>query len=332
MFISYKELLLSSLRLTWRNKALWIFAFFGILLTAVDLVNFLEVYVSNRQIFSVENLRLVLPFFDFMSSLFFAPEGAGFAYYAIYSLLSIAYVGLIVLGFWFAFKAQITTIKQIYSAQKQKDLTVTQASLQVFQSSHKQTILSLLGLYLTTKLTFILLALIMNLPVLGLFWFNGHYTTLFFSSLAVTLKLALFFIAVLFFFIILFAINYIILQKQTVKEALVNGARLFWNNFLISIETAILVFVLHYFLTYITLPLLQVVFITMTVLIGMGTGIVSSLIVLSIIFLLMLFIFMIIGALSLFQLTLWTQLFVKLTETHSKGFTHRLFAKLFKRT
>jgi hypothetical protein len=69
----------------------------------------------------------------------------------------------------------------------------------------------------------------------------------------------------------------------------------------------------------------------MTVLIGMGTGIVSSLIVLSIIFLLMLFIFMIIGALSLFQLTLWTQLFVKLTETHSKGITHRLFAKLFKR-
>ncbi len=162
---------------------------------------------------------------------------------------------------------------------------------------------------------------------LGIFYY--------FFSLKTALATVFFILALAFSliisFVIKYAIGFVIIKKERLGPALAKALRLFWANWLVSVEMALLLFVIGILGTIITTFLIFVLAAPFSVLLAIAAHIpffFGKILILIFIFSLLLFIVFLAGAFwTVFQTSAWTILFIELISRGGRSKLVRLLAK-----
>lgn len=123
-----------------------------------------------------------------------------------------------------------------------------------------------------------------------------------------------------------YSLLYIMVYRQTVREAFANAWLLFRTNWLISIETSLLIlatlFVSFILLSLVFLPILLILFALFAAFIASGTAL--ELFLLTVLVLLILIVALFVSFFTAFQMSIWVSIFRRLTTGEHQSKIHRL--------
>ncbi len=322
---SYRSLFKQGWSITWRYKYLW---FFGLFASIVASSGAWEYQVFSQSVNygliegSYVRLSGVLETWELAKGFFLGL--ANLLSYDILTILNVLSIITITLTLIVSFVWLSVTSQAALVIEAKKLLSSKKKSLPVswrdgFSEGHVY-FWRLLGLNILIKFLITIAFFIVALPLLFMALkdtgaMTAAYTILFVIFIPISVSLSL---------IIKYAIAYVVLNKKPTATSLELGTRLFRRNWLVSLETAILLFIINFaaslaFVLVLAIPLMPLLFFALA---------------LDIVWLAYLLIFLTFTAIILFgsiittfQTTSWTNLFLQLTDKGGQAKLERLFGR-----
>jgi len=318
---SYRTVLGSAWTITKQHKKLWIFGFLAFLLSAGGEYQILtkilnEDYgVGVYEKMQTGSTMMSGPFWSNLLQVCYAQPRIGFGV-ALLMFLMAAVCFLIV---WICIKSQIALVKwtKNYLAVKNKD---KETSVWTEISSYNKNFWSVLGLNITIKIAITTLFFLLSLPLIFLYFKDSNfallvYTLFFIVFIPIAISLSL---------IIKYSIASVVLEKQNFIQSLESGYNLFCRNWLVSLEMAILLFLINFLTGLVIMFVLSVVLLPIIL-----TLIIFNLIIPLYVIIIFSFLILVLTAaiLMTFQTSSWTILFLELQENKVKAKLERIFDK-----
>jgi hypothetical protein len=322
---SYRSILKQAWLIAWKHKYLWFFGLFASLAVAGGSMEYQFVTQGLGQGLingSSQSLNGLLALSDIWQTFWlgivtlFSQD--------IITILNILTILLLVLTLiavfiWLAISSQaalVDNVKKIITTKKNLNILSIRDGL----TSGSRYFWPVLGLNVLIKILISFVFLIICLPLLFMalsdsYWFVVAYIILFVIFIPIAVSLSL---------IIKYAISYNVLEKQTMIKSLENGWKLFKKNWLISLEVAIILFVINFLSSFVLLVIVSILFFPLLFL-----SILFSISWLSfLLLLLILFVAILFGSLlTTFQITSWTNLYLHLKENKGLAKLERIFQK-----
>ena len=239
----YRPMLKQAVAITWRNKVLWFFGLFSALLTSGGAYN---IGLGNFEKVEAQGLRLN-NFKNFLQhwTLNFGSGGKidimdvwqTVGIWGIFLMLII--LAVVVFLFWLAVSSQGALVFGLGRTVEKKEFNFNQLFRQGMHKFWAVLLLNLIfGVVLLTAL------LLLSLPFFILFMSTSQ--TVIWQSILVVLSFLVWVpLAAVLFIIIRYALIYTVNQEEHVGEALSKAFSLFAKNWIVSLETALLLFVLN---------------------------------------------------------------------------------------
>jgi len=320
----YRPILKIAWQILWRAKYLWFFGLFAVLVSNSGELNLI---INNFSIVSeqgpfLRNLKLLYSQGVFNNPITNLKElVANFNLSAI--ILLILFIALFLFLIWLAVVAQAGLVSGAYREYRKQPSGFVSA----FKTG-RQNFWPVLALNVIGKIVIYGALLIVGLPLVLLYLKQPSETgQLLFVLLSFIILIPL---AVIVSFLIKYAIIFVVLKKEKVGQALKSGWRLFIKNWVVTVEMAIILFLIS-ILTGIVMILVTVILaIPLSLLVYIFYILqVEGLLMLAVILallLLVLLIFWLGTLLSTYQMTCWVLLFDRLTESQVFSKISRLVA------
>lgn len=319
---SYRSVLGSAWTITKQHKKLWIFGFLAFLLSAGGEYQILTKIINEDYGYGVYNQMAsgsTMMSWSFWSDLFrvcTTDPRTGLA--VVMMIVLMAAVAFVIL--WICVKSEIALVKwtKTYLNSKNKD---KKASVWEEISTKDQKFWPVLGLDIATKIAITVLFSLLSLPLIFLYFKDSNfailiYTLFFIVFLPLAISISL---------IIKYSVAGVVLEKQSFVNSLESGWKLFLDNWLVSLEMAILLFLINFFISLIGVFILSVVLLPI-----MLALIIFNLAIPLFLFVIVTFSLLVVTAAALmtFQTSAWTILFLELKSTNTvKAKLERIFNK-----
>ncbi|MEI7620701.1 MAG: hypothetical protein WCJ57_03995 [Candidatus Falkowbacteria bacterium] len=308
---SYRQMLLQTFRITWKNRYLWFFGLFASLLSIGA-----EYQILTRAMSRGASLTWFSDWSNFFNSGLFSwgffPNLIGMfgqdpVTMSIALVISLVLLAALLLLIWLAIISQIAIVnnsnKIINSKKEVADLNLHSGVL-----AGNKSFWSVLWFNVISKIVVNVLVFLVSLPLIFLFW-----NKIFSGTLYILLFIFLIPLAVAFSLMIKYAIAFVVLKKESFGKALNSAIKLFTENWIVSLEVAFLLFAISFFATFVILTASLVValpFVALAaVILSAFTSVAFwSVVVLGII-VLTAFIVICGSILGTFQVVAWTNLF-----------------------
>ncbi|NQU83566.1 MAG: hypothetical protein HQ536_02545 [Parcubacteria group bacterium] len=304
----YRPILKKALELTWRNKFLWVFGFFATFLGSGGVY---DVVIKGWQ--TVGGKAIVKNFANFTAPPFTIFEGTGTS--LVNALGTPGLVAGTALGFILiialyvlAIASQGGVVYSISEISKRKKVNLREGF-----SKTMSKFFHILGLNLGAKIVIFLLLLVVSLPIILLAGQSDILgNVLYFVAFLVSIPLSL-----IVLFVMLYAVAGILIKKLSLIEALKDGLHILKRHWLISLEMALILLGISFLLGLgISLVLLvaSVPFLVLGIALFLLVGEVGLTIVVTLALVIFLAAVVVLGsAFTVFQLTSWTLLYMKLS-------------------
>lgn len=322
---SYRSLLKQAWEVSWKHKYLWFLGLFASLTAAGGSWEYqLLAQNLNRGLIDGSYYRLsgILALADLIKTFFLGIINLfSYDFATILNALSLLIISFVLIAFviWLAITCQaalVNDVKKINNSKK-KDLNL---SLREGLTVGHGYFWPVLGLNLMIKIVISLAFFITGLPLLFMVLSSTPmlvtaYTVLFVIFVPVAVGLSL---------LLKYAIAYHVLDNKSFVSALEHGRKLFVKNWLVSLEMAIILFIINFVASLIILIILTLVLLPL-LLLGLMFQI-SWLVVLAL--LLAIALIIIFGAvLTTFQTATWTNLFLRLQDKGALAKLERIFSR-----
>lgn len=306
----YRNILKKSFyEITWRNKYLWFFGFFALFLGGSGEVEIVlrtysgsigkNMFASIQQflstgLFKLENLS------NFLPAIKNSPGD-----FLILSAAWLIVLALIIFFIWLAVISQISLVNNSAKIISKKETTIKDGVL-----SGLGNFWQVLGLNIFIKGAIFISLILVGLPT----FFSYNFT--FLNWLYVFLFIIFISLAVILGLIFRYAIAYIVIKGESFINSLKSGWRLFVENWLVSVEMAIILFFIN-LLVYFVAILVGLLLIAFVLFLALFLGqyvavfLFWTILVLGGLAVLLLF-FAIQSGLTTFYISSWTTLFVEL--------------------
>ena len=325
MSFVYRYILKRAWSITWKNKWLWIFGLFAatlgnggsinILINGLDNVQMQASFLANLKIlFSSSTIgeagNLISQFFQNLT-----------IYYTfLFILIIIAFIVILYL----AITTQGALLISIYNIYKNK-----QAGLKKGFEVGKKKFWSIFAANLSGKLLVYLIFFILSIPFLFLYL---KYNNILWQLVMLVVGFIVFVpFAVIVSFLVKYAVLYLVVENLTFKESVKKAWILFKNNWLVSLEIAVILFVINvvaaavvifsYF--FIAMPFIALVYLSFQ----MGIEFMFWIGIIGGSALLLVVIFLLGAILSTYQSAVWVLVFNQLNESVVISKIQRLAAK-----
>ncbi|HNX10631.1 MAG TPA: hypothetical protein PKI61_00620 [bacterium] len=323
---SYRQILKQALRISWKNKFLWFFGLFASLLSIGA-----EYQILSRPSSSQAAMTWFGSLYNFINSGLFSTKvfsNIGYLFKTqpgattIFLFIFIAFLVLVVFLIWLAVTSQVALVKnseKIINDPKEK---LEPAARWHLRFAHKQ-FWPVFGYNLISKVlvnvAITLVSLPLLFPLVNRFAVNTIYLILFIIFIPVAICIS---------WVIKYAIAFLVLKNEKFSVALVQGWRLFRKNWLITVESGLLLFAVNFLATFAVLLACLVVAIPFIILAAAFLYLfsVSAFWVMVILGFLTLTVFVVIcgSLLTTFQTVAWTDIFMKLNSGLGKSKMERL--------
>jgi len=322
---SYRSLLKPALAIAWKHKYLWFLGLFASLAATSGsweyqiLVKNLNQGLVDGSYFQLNNIfalgELVKGFCQGFANLF------SYDLVTILNALTLLLITIIILiiFIWLAIVCQaalVNNAKKILALKK----PLTTPSLRFSLTESHRHFWSVLGLNFLIKILISAAFFVVSLPLLLMVISDANilmvfYVILFVIFIPVATSLSL---------MLKYSIAYNVLDKASFIGSIEKGWRLFKKNWLVSLEMAIILFVINFVISGVLL-LLMSLFLLPLLLLGLMFNIISLIVV---IMLIMLILIILVGSfLTTFQITTWTNLFLRLKEKGGLAKLERIFKR-----
>ena len=324
--LSYRNLLKQAWKITWKHKFLWFFGLFATFLAAGGSIEYkiLDQNISQGLINgSLLNAGLFAQSIYILKTL-----GLGFINLFSYDILTIINVltiilvclTLVVTFIWLAVSSQaalVINVKKILSNTKKKeDILTIRNSLTV---GHKK-FWEIFGLNVIIKIAANAILFLISLPLLFLAlkdsnWFVFIYIVLFAIFIPVAVSLSL---------MLKYAIAFAVLDNEKFVKSIEKAYALFKKNWLISLEMAIILFIINFLAGLAILIAMTIVFFPLFL-----VGFTFSFYWLTILMIFLALVFVVIcgSVLTTFQISTWTNLFIRLKDGTILAKLERIFSR-----
>ena len=321
---SYRTVLGSAWTITKQHKKLWIFGFLAFLLSAGGEYQILTKILNEEYGVGIyEKLQsgstLLSPsFWSNLGTICYTQPKTGFG--IILLIILLAAVAFFIL--WICIKSQIALVKwsKNYLTKKSKEKTI---SVWNELSVNDKKFWPVLGLNITLKILITTLFFLLSLPLIFLYFKDSNsailiYTLFFVFFLPTAISVSL---------IMKYSIASVILEKQSFVKSLESGYKLFCKHWLVSLEMAILLFIINFLTGLIGMFILSLILLPIIL-----TLIIFDLLFPLYIIIALSFLILIITAaiLMTFQTSAWTILFLELKENGAQAKLERVFSKKIK--
>lgn len=327
--LSYRTILKQAWKISWKNKILWFFGFFATLVSfSAELKIFSHSLNQKMGLQALNNIKLFLntgifskgSWLNFIELLKSDPKSI-----LILTLVLIFIIGIIIFFIWLSTASQISIINSVKNIVNEKKEKITiKNSLKASNKKFWPVLLLNVIISLIISIIYLLMSFFFILVIIK-------------NQIAATLLYGIIFIifipiSLFLSFIIKYAIAYIIIEKEKFFPAVKRAWKLFFKNWLISIEMSILLF----FINMIVLILLSFLsFIAFFLFFGLAisTTLIAApaIIFWAILIIGILSILVITGLggaiLNTFQISSWTNLFIKIKDEKKEAKLERIFKK-----
>ncbi|MBU0670835.1 MAG: hypothetical protein ABH835_01490 [Patescibacteria group bacterium] len=249
----YKGLLKNAWEIVSRNKFLWLFGFFVVLLGENG--GEYEFYIRNVQKFFQQD--------SIFNPYYWLTDGWAAQYYQLQSFLStggvLAWVfifGLIIaflIVVAFVMVSQASIIHVTDQARSGNDVGFYQAI-----NSVKKKIIPVFGMNLLSKISVYLSLFIIGIPLLYLLLKTDSQAYYFIYVVIGIIVLIPF--GIIITFLIKYAINYIVLKEESFFSALLKAWHLFEKNWVITLEMALVIFFINIIISFLVMIVLLIFF------------------------------------------------------------------------
>lgn len=318
---SYRSILSRAWKITRQYKKLWIFGALAMILSAGGEYQILtkilnEDYGSGfyDKMQSSGNM-INTPFWSDFGRLCMTEPKLGFGIGLL--MLLMAFVCFVIL--WVSIRSQISIVEWVknISTSKKKEQKI---SIWEGISKRDGKFWPVLGLNITFKAGLYLLFVILSIPLIYLFFQDSSlailfYTIFFTIFLPIAISLAL---------IVKYAMIAIVLEKDSFVKSIERGIKIFSQNWLVSLEIAILLFLINFVAGLLIIFILSIIILPV-----MLTMIVFNL--LTPLYLLIIFGFLVLiitaAILMTFQTAVWTVLYDELKKENAQAKLERVFKR-----
>ncbi len=326
----YREILKQAWKISWKNKILWFFGFFA------SLISFgAELKIFSRAFSQESGLKIINNIGLFIKTGIFSKNALYNLSYLIKTepwsaillfLILIVTLAISLFFIWLATTSQISIIDAVKKINKE-DKEKINIKDQIKKSKNK--FWPVLGMNVLIWLIINGVTLLISLLLVVIIIQNKS------SLLAIYGLLFIIFIPIILFlsFMIKYAIAYIVIDGKKISDALKSGWELFKKNWLISIEMSITLF----FINILAMAIISIiVFLIFLVLAGIAMttaififssqaffwGLISIAILIAVILVSL-------GSaiINTFQISAWTELFIKLKEEKTSSKLERIFSE-----
>lgn len=326
----YREILKQAWKISWKNKILWFFGFFA------SLISFgAELKIFSRAFSQESGLKIINNIGLFIKTGIFSKNALYNLSYLIKTepwsaillfLILIVTLAISLFFIWLATTSQISIIDAVKKINKE-DKEKINIKDQIKKSKNK--FWPVLGMNVLIWLIINGVTLLISLLLVVIIIQNKS------SLLAIYGLLFIIFIPIILFlsFMIKYAIAYIVIDGKKISDALKSGWKLFKKNWLISIEMSITLF----FINILAMAIISIiVFLIFLVLAGIAMttaififssqaffwGLISIAILIAVILVSL-------GSaiINTFQISAWTELFIKLKEEKTSSKLERIFSE-----
>jgi len=323
---SYRSLLKQALSITWKHKYLWVCGLFATLVASSGSWEYKILTENLSQNFSSGSYYYKLGGFLTIGELvkkFFSGFINIFNYDAISVLnaLTLTLISLIVLTVfvWLAIVCQstlVSSVKKITGSKKK----ITALNLRSEMTGENRHFWPVLSLNILIKVMISVAFFIVSLPLLFLIVKDSAlsaviYTILFVIFLPIATGLAL---------MLKYAIAYTVLENYSFVKSIKKGWRLFIKNWLVSLEMAIILFLIGLVASG---AVLLVLFLALTPLLLLGLIFSATWLIIITMIVAIIIIVLIGSILTTFQIATWTSLFLRLKEKGAAAKLERLFGR-----
>jgi len=326
----YREILKRAWKISWKNKILWFFGFFA------SLISFgAELKIFSRAFSQESGLKIINNIGLFIKTGIFSKNALYNLSYLIKTepwsaillfLILIVTLAISLFFIWLATTSQISIIDAVKKINKENKEKIN-IKEQIKKSKNK--FWPVLGMNVLIWLIINGVTLLISLLLVVIIIQNKS------SLLAIYGLLFIIFIPIILFlsFMIKYAIAYIVIDGKKTSDALKSGWELFKKNWLISIEMSITLF----FINILAMAIISiVVFLIFLVLAGIAMttaififssqaffwGLISIAILIAVVLISL-------GSaiINTFQISAWTELFIKLKEEKTSSKLERIFSE-----
>ncbi len=326
----YREILKQAWKISWKNKILWFFGFFA------SLISFgAELKIFSRAFSQESGLKIINNIGLFIKTGIFSKNALYNLSYLIKTepwsaillfLILIVTLAISLFFIWLATTSQISIIDAVKKINKE-DKEKINIKDQIKKSKNK--FWPVLGMNVLIWLIINGVTLLISLLLVVIIIQNKS------SLLAIYGLLFIIFIPIILFlsFMIKYAIAYIVIDGKKISDALKSGWKLFKKNWLISIEMSITLF----FINILAMAIISIiVFLIFLVLAGIAMttaififssqaffwGLISIAILIAVVLVSL-------GSaiINTFQISAWTELFIKLKEEKTSSKLERIFSE-----
>lgn len=325
--LSYRNTLKQAWKISWKNKILWFFGFFA------SLVSFsAELKVASKIISPGPSIKELTNFKMFLDTGIFSKS----AWINFFELLKtepktlwlLILVVLIIIGFA-VFFAWLSTVSQISLINSTKDIIKEKKGKITIKKAIKNSNKRFWPVFWLN----LIITIIINLVFLVSSFF--FLFIIIKNKIAYTLVYGLIFIiftllCLLLSFIAKYSIAYVVLEKKKFGPAIKSAWKLFSDNWLISLEMALILFLIN-FVAILLISLASIALIFVFIALALSTTLVSApfffFVFFAIIGALAVIIFNILSGslLNTFQTSAWTGLFLNIKDKKQKAKLERVF-------
>ncbi len=330
--ISYRQILKRSFGIAWRNKYLWFFGLFAsflsigaeykILLRSTDRDSILAWFNGWQNLIGVGVFKGAL--FVGIFNIFKNSPLVGFLLLSIFLII----LTLLVFVIWMVVSSQVVlvdNVKKIIKEDKDMGKVSLHDEIKISQVSFWPVLL----LNILAKVAVSALVILIVLPLL----FSGLGATAA-NIIYIGLFILLIPVAIFAAFIIKYAIAYVIVEKMDTKKALHRAWLLFENNWIISVELSLVLFLLSFLATFVVLLAAGIVFVPFFLFAISFVQIFSAAVSwATMLFGALVSVLFIIAAgsfLATWQIIAWTHLFISLTSHGGESKLERLLPEKLK--
>ena len=315
---SYRQILKTSLKISWKNKYLWVFGIFA---------SFLSIGAEYQILWRALSRQATLDWYNgwnmYMQTGIFSGAVWGNIVHLFKTnpgimtmilFFSLIILAIIFVSIWLAVTAQIALVintEKIIKSKKDEIAVADRSNL----AAGAPSFWPVFGLNLFSKIIINVLVILITLPLLFLavnhLLLNVLYLIFFVILIPVAIAVSL---------LIKYAIAYVALKKQTIFMSLKKAWELFKENWIISLEMALLLFVISFLATLAILiasAIIAVPFIILATSFFHLFSMAAFWVMVSLALIVITIFIILAGAfLSAFQVVVWTNLFMQLV---SKG-------------
>ncbi len=322
---SYRSILKQAWAIAWKHKYLWFFGLFASLAVAGGSMEYQFLTQGLGQGFldgSYQNLNGLLALSDLIQSVWlgiinlFSQNIVVILNALTIILLTLTLISVFV---WLAISSQaalVDNIKKILNPKKKLNILTIREGI----ATGSRHFWSVLGLNILIKLMIAFAFFLISLPLLFLVLSDSSafvitYTILFVIFVPVAVSLSL---------IVKYAISCRVLENKSVMTSLETGWYLFKKNWLISLEVALILFIISFLSSFVILITISILFFPLLWL--------SLVFAIGWLTILMLFVSLVVAILfgsllTTFQIATWTDLYLHLKDNKGVAKLERIFQK-----